>query len=69
MQHDTVPANACQRLEAALATLDPHARHLMERYLRGLSLKEIAGELRAPEAAVAEKIRQLVAELRSQMGR
>jgi DNA-directed RNA polymerase specialized sigma24 family protein len=48
--------------------LDPHSRRLMERYLQGAGLAEIAGDLRAPEPAVAEKIRQIVEELRSSMG-
>jgi DNA-directed RNA polymerase specialized sigma24 family protein len=68
MHRDSAPANACQRLEAALATLDPHSRRLMERFLQGAALAEIAGDLKAPEPAVAEKIRQIVEELRSSMG-
>lgn len=69
MHRDTAPANSCQRLEAALATLDPHSRRLVERYLHGAGLAEIAGDLQAPESAVADKIRQIVDELRSQMRR
>ncbi len=69
MQHDAARRNACPRLEAALATLDSHSRCLMEDYLNGRSVAEIAGSLQAPEAAVADKIRQLVDELRARIGR
>jgi DNA-directed RNA polymerase specialized sigma24 family protein len=69
MQHDAARCNACPRLEAALATLDAHSRCLMEGYLDGRSVAEIAGSLQAPEAAVADKIRQLVDALRDRMGR
>ena len=69
MRHDSSRANACQRLEDALATLDPHARSLMEGYLQGRSVAEIAAGLEAPEGAVADKIRQLVDDLRSRMRR
>jgi|GEM_PF-6441637 len=69
MHRDTAHANACLRLEAALATLDHHSRTLMERYLQGAALAEIADDLRAPEPAVAGKIRRIVAAVRSQMRR
>lgn len=69
MPHDAARSNACPRLEAALATLDSHSRSLMQGYLDGRSVAEIAGALQAPEAAVADKIRQIVDELRDLMGR
>lgn len=69
MQQDSFRSNACQRLEEALAALDPHSRSLMERYLEGQSAAEIAAGLQAPEAAVADKIRLLVDDVRSRMRR
>lgn len=74
MQHDNPGSdgpgsNACARLENALSALDPHARSLMQRFLAGQSAAEIAAALEAPEGAVADKIRELVHQLRASLGR
>lgn len=61
--------NGCERLEAALAALDPDERGMMELFLQGLGVGQIARQMGRDEATVAGELRRLVGRLRRRLGR
>jgi|688.fasta_scaffold2748600_1 hypothetical protein len=69
MREETIRINACSRLEGVLSDLDPHARALLEAYLDGLSIGEIAASLDQAEAGIRAELCILLAQAQARIGR
>ena len=67
MRKETAAQNGCGRLEAALSVLAPGARAVMELFLEGHSLRQIARLVGRDEGVVESELRSLVARLQIEL--
>lgn len=57
-----------RRLVEAMANLDQERRLLLELWLRGLDLPQIAAEAGLPEATAADRLREAIERTRRRLG-
>ena len=68
MKRPSRPLALPRRLVEAMAILDRERRLLLELWLRGLDLPQIAAEASLPEATAADRLREAIERARQRLG-